>query len=195
MNGTIGATLTLGYTFTGSTPLFSLAYGAHFTVSSAKCTTSCTVSVNFLPHLPGLRQDAVLAKDASGNVIGTTLLYGIGLGPQAVILPGTISTVAGTGAWGYSGDGKLATTATLRNPQGIAIDNLGNLYIADSVNQVVRQINATTGFISTYAGTGAVGYSGDGSLAKNAKLNTPTSVALDGSRQPIHRRSGQQRHS
>ena len=74
---------------------------------------------------------------------------------------------------------RLATAATLRNPQGIAIDQAGNLYIADSINQVVRMVN-TRGQISTLVGTGVAGYTGDGGPAARATLNTPTAVALDG---------------
>lgn len=178
-------TQTLGFVFSGnSTPAFSLSYGADFTIASATCNgsgyISCAVAVSFLPRVPGMRQDAVLAKDRSGNVLATTLIFGSGLGPQLAIYPGVISTVAGTGTWGYSGDAAQASVATMRNPQSIAVDNFGNIYIADSVNQVVRKVAATSGTITTVAGSGLVGYTGDGGLALRATLNTPSALALDG---------------
>ena len=75
---------------------------------------------------------------------------------------GVITTVAGTGVIGYVGDGGPATAAQLYNPQGIALDAAGNIYIADTYSSRVREINHATGVISTIAGTGAYGYSGDG---------------------------------
>ncbi|HEX4168708.1 MAG TPA: choice-of-anchor D domain-containing protein, partial [Bryobacteraceae bacterium] len=182
------ASQTLAYTFSGTlSPSFSVVYNSEYSLGSAACTgsgnISCTVSISFRPTLPGLRQGALLVKDHSNNLIGTTLLYGTGLGPQLTLYPGVISTVAGTGgSSGYVGDGGLALAAYMNNPQGIAIDNAGNLYIADSINQVVRQVSAATGRISTVAGIILnPGYTGDGGLAVKAKLSNPVAVALDGS--------------
>lgn len=94
------------------------------------------------------------------------------------ISSGIITTIAGTGADGYSGDGGLATRATFSSLKGIAVDSDGNIYIADSGNSVIRKIN-TTGIISTIAGNGTMGYSGDGAAAVNAQLSNPWSVAVD----------------
>ena len=93
---------------------------------------------------------------------------------------GTIITVAGTGTAGFSGDGGLATNARLNTPQGIFVDGLNNIYIADTKNSVVRKIDAVTGNINTIAGTGSTAHSGDGGLAINAGIPYPTSVAVDG---------------
>ena len=93
---------------------------------------------------------------------------------------GTISTIAGTGERGYSGDGGLATQAQLRYPQGVAVDGAGNLYIADSDNNRIRKVSAATGTISTIVGTGGGGYSGDGGLATQAELRNPSAVTVDG---------------
>jgi hypothetical protein len=91
---------------------------------------------------------------------------------------GIISTVAGNGRAGYSGDGGLATGGTLHSPHGIAIDNAGNLFIADLDNQVIRRVDGA-GIITTYAGNGHRGYSGDKGLATAATLNWPADVAVD----------------
>ena len=75
---------------------------------------------------------------------------------------GAITTVAGTGNFGYSGDGALATLAQINFPSDVAVDSAGNLYIADQSNNRIRKVSVLDGKISTVAGTGANGYSGDG---------------------------------
>ena len=93
---------------------------------------------------------------------------------------GIITTVAGNGTQGYAGDGGQATTAQLQYPTGIAIDSAGNLYVADLGNNRVRKI-ASNEIISTIAGNGVQGYSGDGGLATNAELNSPNGLSVDSS--------------
>lgn len=97
----------------------------------------------------------------------------------AANLPGTITTVAGNGTAGYSGDGGAATSAQLSTPSGIAFDHSGNMFIADSSNNVIRRVDASTAEISTIAGTGTAGFSGDGGLGTVAQLNGPTHVVFD----------------
>ena len=92
---------------------------------------------------------------------------------------GVITTVAGTGTVGYSGDGGAATAARLNGPEGVAPDGAGNLYIADTGNHRIRKVDSA-GVIATVAGTGTVGYSGDGGAATAARLNGPAGVAPDG---------------
>ena len=93
---------------------------------------------------------------------------------------GTMETIAGNGpACGYSGDGGAAATARLNNPNAIAVDASGDLFIADTNNNVVREVNAETGVISTVAGNGTCGYSGDGGQATSAELDCPCGVAVD----------------
>ena len=87
------------------------------------------------------------------------------------------SIVAGNGIPGYSGDGVTATSSSLNFPSGVAVDAGGNLYIADTGNHRVRMVSG--GLITTVAGTGIAGYSGDGASAMNAQLDRPTRVALD----------------
>ena len=91
---------------------------------------------------------------------------------------GIISTVAGTGTAGYSGNGGPATAAQLNTPYGLATDHAGNLYIADNKNNVIRKVNAA-GMISTVAGTGIGIYTGDGGPASAASLYEPFDVAVD----------------
>ncbi len=91
---------------------------------------------------------------------------------------GTITTVAGNGAEGYSGDGGPATSASLNYPLGVAVDTSGNLYITDTGNNCVRKVDSY-GIITTVAGYWAKGYSGDHGPAIRAMLNYPTSVAVD----------------
>jgi hypothetical protein len=99
---------------------------------------------------------------------------------RKVTAAGIISTVAGNGQYGSSGDGGAATSAKLFLPTGVALDALNDIFIADTVNSKVRVVN-TGGIINTFAGTGSFGYGGDGGLAKNAKLAGPTGLGIDGS--------------
>lgn len=95
-------------------------------------------------------------------------------------LSGVITTIAGTGVAGYSGDAGAATSAMINGPSGIAFDRQGNLYIADSMNNVVRKVT-TGGTISTVAGDGTWDFYGDGDIATAAALNYPIAVAVDAS--------------
>lgn len=98
---------------------------------------------------------------------------------------GIITTIAGTGVAGYSGDGGLAASARINRPFGIAIDGNGVIYFADSKNHVIRRID-NTGIITTIAGTGVAGYEGDGFQAQSAALNVPTGVEVDSSGNNIY---------
>lgn len=185
--GSSSSTLTLSYTPSGisAAPTFSLSYGLEFTAATPSCTTSgtisCTIGVKFSPLYPGTRTDALIVKDHSGNYLGETYLYGTGSAPQFALTPGIIATIAGSaGSFGYSGDGSAATAAVLADPQGVAVDAAGNVYITDTANEVVRRIAASGGVINTIAGTpDSPGYSGDGSYGVLAKLNNPTGLAID----------------
>ena len=91
----------------------------------------------------------------------------------------TITTIAGNGVFGYSGDGGQATSAEMTYPRGLAVDTLGNVYFADENNNRIRQINGLSEVISTIAGNGLAGFAGDGGSATNAKLYFASAVALD----------------
>src|SRR6185437_16624986 len=94
-------------------------------------------------------------------------------------LTGTIVTIAGTGTAGYTGDLGFAINAKLNAPQGVAVDPVGELYIADTLNNVVRKVDPVTGIITTVAGNKTAGFSGDGASAVSASLSNPTAVAVD----------------
>ena len=205
---------------------------------------NCTVTVSFTPSVPGVRAGAIVLLDATQNVLGTSYAVGVGLGGLGVFVPGTMTTVAGSGLLtgindgaqstsavlklpssvtedgagnvyiadsdhnsirkvtvapgtsvgvihiiagsanataGYAGDGGAATAATLSNPTGVALDTVGNVYIADTGNNVVRKVDAFSGVITTFAGSpaGTPGYTGDGGAATAATLNGPAGVTLD----------------
>ena len=123
-----------------------------------------------------LNAPADVAADGSGNIyIADTSNNRI----RKVDASGYMSTVAGTGTAGYSGDGGQAASAALNGPQAVALDGSGNVYIADTKNNRIRKINSS-GVISTVAGTGTAGYSGNGGAAALAMINQPRSVAVDG---------------
>ena len=116
-----------------------------------------------------------IAFDAQGNIYiadtGNCVI-------RKVSPLGVITTIAGNGLPGYSGDGGSATNALLNLPSGLAIDSAGNIYVADTNNYRVRMIS-TSGIITTVAGNGTRGYSGDKGLGTNAQLTNPTGLALD----------------
>ena len=93
---------------------------------------------------------------------------------------GRIATVAGNGSQGYSGDGGPAVAATMDQPYSLQVDGNGDIYIVDRLNSVIRKVDAATGIITTVAGTGEAGYSGDGGPGTEAMLREPNDCFLDG---------------
>jgi len=120
---------------------------------------------------------AGVALDAAGNLyIADTSNHRI---RRVDASSGIISTVAGNGFSGFGGDGGPATGALLAKPEDIAVDANGSLYIADSGNFRIRKVDAASGIISTVAGNGTFGFSGDGGPATSASLSTPTGIRVD----------------
>ena len=129
----------------------------------------------------GLATAAALNSPTGVTIDGRGNLYIADKGNNCIrkiTTAGIILTVAGNGSPGYSGNGGPAIAAQLNAPSGVAIDGVGNLYIADYANNVVRKVD-TSGIISLYAGTGTPGYTGDGFAATLAMLNSPVGIAVD----------------
>lgn len=152
-------------------------------VSTTEAAIITTIAGN---NSPGYQGDGGLARAAQLNKPSRIIID-----PQGNLLiadtansvirqisrSGMISTIAGTGTEGYYGEGTLATAAQLNAPSGLALDSRGNLYIADTRNHLIRKI--TQGIITTVAGTGNAGYTGDYKVATLAQLNQPTALAVD----------------
>ena len=154
-----------------------------------KVDTSGIISTVPLDGLVGFSGDGGPATDAklftprgvfvdgSGNIYIADMNNGR---IRKVDTSGIISTVAGNGTFGFSGDGGPATDASLFNPLGVSVDGSGNIYIADMNNGRIRKVD-TSGIISTVAGNGTFGFSGDGGPATDASLFNPLGVSVDGS--------------
>ncbi|MGD0681221.1 MAG: Ig-like domain repeat protein [Terracidiphilus sp.] len=184
---TLGAS---GLDFAGVPISSTCANGFQFTLG----VKTCTESVTFKPTAPGLRAAAVVLLDGGGSVLATAYLSGIGLGGLGVLVPGNILPVAGDGQYKDAVSNNIsAIQAELYLPSGVTVDGAGNLYIADTLHNMIRMVcgKATTatisgttcssaGIITTIAGKGSVGYGGDSGPAADATLSSPSGVALDG---------------
>ncbi|HSP66276.1 MAG TPA: hypothetical protein VLN48_01035 [Bryobacteraceae bacterium] len=122
-----------------------------------------------------LRFPAGLAFDASGNIY---IADSFNSRVRKVDTSGNISTIAGTGDFGYFGDGNTAAKAGLNRPYSVAVDKAGNIYIADAYNDAIRKVS-TSGTMSSFAGSSQRGLGGDGGAATGALLDTPTGLVLD----------------
>jgi hypothetical protein len=182
-------------TSSSSTPVFGQAVTFTATVSSVVpvpgTPTPGTPTGTVTFQLDGSTTLGVVTLDSSGKATFTTA--GLSVGPHTItaiysgdansiastgVLPGTITTVAGNGTSGYSGNGGSATAAQLNLPIGVAVDAAGDLFIADTFNHVVREVSPA-GIITTVAGNGTAGYSGDGGAATAAQLNYSFAVTVD----------------
>jgi type IX secretion system substrate protein/NHL repeat-containing protein len=127
-----------------------------------------------LATLANLNYPISLCVDDSANVfIADQINHRI---RRVDAITGIITTVAGFGTPGFSGDGGLATAAEFNQPYDVAVDSAGNLFISDANNQRIRKVNATTGIVTTIGGTGTGGYGGDGGLATLAQMNFPSGI-------------------
>lgn len=164
------------------------AAGQDFSIADAGTCTgslsagqSCTLQAVFSPKYPGVRRGAIVLA-AGPQVLAETMISGVGQGGLPVLMPGRIDRRAGLPKqWLYHGDGVAATSATVYLPTGLAVDGAGDLYLSDTgTNNRVRRVDASSGMISTVAGSGVSGSGGDGGPATTAQMNTPSGLALDG---------------
>ncbi|MCD9025805.1 S-layer homology domain-containing protein [Cohnella silvisoli] len=177
---------TITVTRTGTSDLIHLAAAlngtnaSNFTITPPAATTlndttpSTTFTLKAKDGLPAGTYTATITVTADSLTPVTFTVMQVVKAP-----PKTIITIAGTGIEGYSGDGGAATSAQLNYPEGVAVDSSGNVYIVDTDNHLIRKIDAITRKISTVAGTGTQGYSGDDGDATLAELNTPEGVVVD----------------
>ncbi|MGH7127352.1 MAG: hypothetical protein ACREIV_02200, partial [Planctomycetaceae bacterium] len=168
---------------------------------------ACCLVVLSLPHAltAGERQGTVVTIAGTGRAeyvgdggaatrAGVGGPFGLAIGPDGALYvceitnhvvrrvdlkTGVISTVAGTGEKGHSGDGGPATDAQLNEPYEVCFDRDGNMFFVEMRNHIVRRVDGRTGAISTIAGNGRQGFSGDGGPAAEAQLSVPHSIALD----------------
>ena len=140
---------------------------------------TCSLQVAFHPTAPGERMGAVVLLDRDRKTLANQFVTALATGPILTFIPGTINTVAGDAAWIYAGDGVAANEASIFLPFGIAVDAAGNFFIADSANNRIRRVDGVSRLVSTFAGTGVIGYTGDSGPALQATLSNPTGLALD----------------
>jgi large repetitive protein len=189
-----GSVLGTGYVSgTGQGGLAVLTPGN--TISVAGVYRSWTSTLDGVPATSAnLDQPSSIALDGAGNMYIADSAHNkirmVCFSSSSATISGTscsgagiITTIAGTGDAGYSGDGSVASASnvTLNGPSGVGLDGAGNLYIADTGNNVVREISAITGLINTVAGNGAAGFQGDSQLASasTVELNSPQGVTAD----------------
>lgn len=168
-----------------SLTLTAISTSGEFAISNTSCSVpvmltpgaSCAVALSFSPATAGLRSSPLVLTDDKGTKYSFGLM-GVGVGPTLTFIPGIAGTLAGTGVSGYGGDGGDGRSAQLNMPYGIAGGSQGSVYIADTMNSVVRKLDPN-GIITTVAGNGTQGYSGDGGPATGAQLAFPMAVAVD----------------
>ncbi len=166
--------------------LLAAAVGAVIAPAAIGVSGNDTITTIAGTGTPGFTGDGGQATSAQLNAV-----WGVAVDAQGAVYladnnnnrirkvsGGLITTIAGNGTQGYSGDGGQATSAELYYPEGIAVDAPGNVYFADWGNDLIRKVS-TDGIITTVAGNGTAGYSGDGGQATSAELNSPKGVAVD----------------
>lgn len=165
------------------------------TVVGVLSTASLARAAGTVETLAGTGKDASTGDGGPATDASVGEPFGVTIGPDGALYvcevsghrvrrvdleTGQISTVAGTGEKGYSGDGGPALEARLNEPYEVRFDADGNMVFVEMMNHVVRRVDRSTGLISTIAGTGEAGFSGDGGPATKARLNRPHSICFDG---------------
>jgi sugar lactone lactonase YvrE len=149
--------------------------GLSFANSTVATGSGGTASTTATPSTAG-----TLTATASTSGVSKSAVFTLtGVSSTTPASSGIISTYAGNGTAGFSGDGSAATSAELNFPQATAIDSSGNIYVADLRSNRIRKITPA-GIISTYAGNGTAGFSGDGGPATSAEINGPLGISFDG---------------
>jgi DNA-binding beta-propeller fold protein YncE len=157
--------------------LFSNLFGAQIITNLAGSAPAGFAGDGGPASAAKLQNAIAIATDNSGNVYFSD--YGNNR-VRKISASGAISTIGGNGSTGYGGDGGQATAAQFNGPMGIAVDPAGTkVYIADNMNNRIRMITTATGIITTFAGTGIQGGTGDGGNADTAQIRTPEGLALD----------------
>ncbi len=166
-----------------------ITYGTPLSSTQLNATASVPGTFTYNPAiglLPIKGTDILTATYTPADSVNyATVLSTVSLsvlpGKQGIEVPppGMIGSIAGNGVPGYTGDGGQGPDAELNSPYGIAVDSAGNVYFADTNNHAIREVDAATGVITTVAGNGQAGYSGDGNLAVSAQLNNPYGIAVD----------------
>ncbi len=167
-----------------STGLITTIVGTGATSSTGDGSAASSATINGPSYNRFDSAGNLYVSESNGNrirkvaIIAPTMTptYYPSLSPHSISI---ISTIAGTGASSYSGDGGQASSATINGPQGIVIDSNGNVFFADMYNCRIRKITASTGIISTYVGTGSASFSGDGGIASSATLDYPHGLCFD----------------
>ena len=168
---------------------YFITFAISFTTVPLVAQNSATIQT-----IAGAGQSTNNGNQGSALKINIGQTFGVEFDPQGVLYicevqnhrvfrydPKTkqVTTFAGNGQKGYAGDGGPAARATMNEPYEVRFDPAGNMFVVEMKNHIVRRVDANTGVISTIAGTGEAGYSGDGGPATKAKLNRPHSIALD----------------
>ncbi|HLQ43705.1 MAG TPA: hypothetical protein VK137_03170, partial [Planctomycetaceae bacterium] len=170
-----------------------LSLPAIFVIGVLSLTDIGSVRANEVVTIAGTGKKEYSGDGGLAREAGAGEPYGLTIGPDGALYfcdiafhvirrvdsQGRISTVAGSGRKGYAGDGGSATQALLNEPYEIRFDRDGSMYFVEMQNHLIRKVD-TTGVISTIAGTGRAGFSGDGGAAREATFKQPHSIALDG---------------
>lgn len=184
---TVGSnsTQTVVLSINAALTLTSMQTSGDYSVQSNSCGlntplfpgTMCSLQVQFAPTKPGQQWVPLVVTDSTSMKYSFGL-QGTGIGAALAFSPGIINTVAGSATYGYAGDGGPATSAELNTPFAVAVGNDGTIYIGDVYNQRIRKVD-NNGVITTLAGNGTYGYTGDGGPAIAAEITYPFGLALD----------------